>query len=109
MRNRKKMVILISCLLLSGTIIINAQEILVAIGKGDLPEVKKLVERDPQLVNSRFHKGHASNFGKMIPDGKYFFFLQDISLYWVDASFIEDLRKEVPVQNNKPNKLRKEK
>ena len=63
----------------------------------------------PLYLGDKFHKGHASNFGKMSPDGKYFFFLQDISLYWVDASFIEDLRKEVQVQNNKPNKLRKEK
>jgi len=54
----------------------------------------------PVYLGDKVHKGHASNFGKISPDGKYFFFLQDISLYWVDASFIEDLRKEVLVPKN---------
>jgi hypothetical protein len=46
----------------------------------------------PVYLGDKFHKGNASNFGKMSPDGKYFFFLQDISLYWVDAKIIKELK-----------------
>lgn len=46
----------------------------------------------PVYMGDKLHQGHASNFGMKSPDGKYFFFLQDISLYWVDARIIDKLK-----------------
>ncbi|MBN1271821.1 MAG: ankyrin repeat domain-containing protein [Candidatus Aminicenantes bacterium] len=46
----------------------------------------------PIYLGDLFHQGLASNFGKISPNDKYFFFLQDIALYWVDATIIEELR-----------------
>lgn len=46
----------------------------------------------PVYLGDKFHKGHASNFGMISPDGRYFFFVQDISLHWVDPKVIEKLK-----------------
>ncbi len=48
----------------------------------------------PVYMGDKIHQGQGSSDGKISPDGKYFFFVQNISPYWVDASFIEDLRNQ---------------
>ncbi|MGB2885066.1 MAG: ankyrin repeat domain-containing protein, partial [Dehalococcoidia bacterium] len=48
----------------------------------------------PVYMGDTIHRGQGTSDGKISPDGKYFFFVQNITPYWVDASFIEDLRKE---------------
>lgn len=54
----------------------------------------------PVYMGDPIHRGQGTSDGQMSPDGKYFFFCQNISPYWVDASFIEALRKEA-VKNDK--------
>ena len=54
-----KKLILISCLLLIAAINVNAQKIIVAIRNDDLPMVKELVEKDPQLVNERMSNSYT--------------------------------------------------
>ncbi len=48
----------------------------------------------PVYLGEPVHRGHGTNAGLISPDRKYFFFCQDITPYWVDASFIEELRRE---------------
>jgi ankyrin repeat protein len=48
----------------------------------------------PVYMGDKVHQKQGTSSGKLSPDGKYFFFVQNISPYWVDASFIEDLRRE---------------
>lgn len=48
----------------------------------------------PMYMGDIVHQGQGSSNGTLSPDGKYLFFVQNISPYWIDASFIEDLRKE---------------
>jgi ankyrin repeat protein len=47
----------------------------------------------PVYMGDIVHQGQGTTDGRLSPDGKYFFFCQNISPYWVDASFIEALRK----------------
>ena len=48
----------------------------------------------PVYMGDIVHRGQGTADGKLSSDGKYFFFVQNISPYWVDASFIDALRKE---------------
>lgn len=48
----------------------------------------------PIYIGDKVHQGQGTSSGKISHDGKYFFFVQNITPYWVDASFIEDLCKE---------------
>ncbi|MBU1012775.1 MAG: ankyrin repeat domain-containing protein [Bacteroidetes bacterium] len=48
----------------------------------------------PVYMGDKIHQGQGSSDATISPDGKYFFFVQNISPYWVSASLIEDLRKE---------------
>jgi ankyrin repeat protein len=48
----------------------------------------------PVSLGDLVHRGHGTNAGAISPDRRYFFFCQDIAPYWVDASFIEGLRRE---------------
>jgi hypothetical protein len=48
----------------------------------------------PLYMGDSVHQGQGTVGGKISPDGKYFFFNQNISPYWVAASFIEALRQE---------------
>ncbi len=48
----------------------------------------------PVYMGDIVHRRQGTADGKLSSDGKYFFFVQNISPYWVDASFIETLRKE---------------
>lgn len=48
----------------------------------------------PVYMGDNVHQGQGTSKGEISHDGKYFFFVQNITPYWVDASFIEDLRKE---------------
>ncbi len=48
----------------------------------------------PVYMGDKVHQKQGTSSGKLSPDGKYLFFVQNISPYWVDASFIEDLRRE---------------
>jgi hypothetical protein len=45
-------------------------------------------------MGDKVHQGQGTSKGATSHDGRYFFFVQNITPYWVDASFIEDLRKE---------------
>lgn len=46
------------------------------------------------FLGDTVHRGHGTNAGLISPDRQYFFFCQNITPHWVDASFIEDLRQE---------------
>jgi len=48
----------------------------------------------PVYMGDIVHGGQGTSSGVISPDGKIFFFDQNISPYWVDASFIKSLRKE---------------
>jgi ankyrin repeat protein len=48
----------------------------------------------PVYMGDIVHRRQGTADGKLSSDGKSFFFVQNISPYWVDASFIEALRKE---------------
>jgi len=48
----------------------------------------------PVYMGDIVHGGQGTSSGVISPDGKVFFFVQNITPYWVDASFIEGLRKE---------------
>lgn len=48
----------------------------------------------PVSMGDIVHGGQGTSGGVVSPDGKIFFFDQNITPYWVDASFIESLRKE---------------
>lgn len=48
----------------------------------------------PVYMGDIVHRRQGTADGKLSSDGKYFFFVQNISPYWVDASFIEALRKD---------------
>ncbi len=56
----------------------------------------------PVYMGDIVHRGMGTSDGRLSPDGKYFFFCQNITPYWMDASFIEDLRREA-MKNNKFN------
>lgn len=47
----------------------------------------------PVHMGDVVHRGQGTIDGRVSPDGKAFFFVQNITPYWVDASFIEDLKK----------------
>lgn len=49
---------------------------------------------EPVYAGDLLHQGQGSSDCSISPDGQYFFFVQNIAPYWVDASFIEDLRKK---------------
>ncbi len=48
----------------------------------------------PIYMGDRVHQGQGTSNGRISPDRKFFFFVQNITPYWIDAAFIEDLRKE---------------
>ncbi|MBM3790141.1 MAG: hypothetical protein FJW35_07285 [Acidobacteria bacterium] len=48
----------------------------------------------PVYMGDIVHGGQGTSDGTISPDGKIFFFDRNITPYWVDASFIEGLRKE---------------
>jgi len=48
----------------------------------------------PVSMGDIVHGGQGTSSGVISPDGKIFFFDRNITPYWVDASFIEKLRKE---------------
>ena len=48
----------------------------------------------PVHMGGVVHRGQGTIDGRVSPDGRAFFFAQNITPYWVDASFIEDLRRE---------------
>jgi ankyrin repeat protein len=49
----------------------------------------------PVFLGNKVHQRQGTSSGRLSPDGRHFFFVQNIAPYWVDASFIEDLRREV--------------
>ena len=57
----------------------------------------------PVYMGDIVHRGQGTADGKLSSDGKYFFFVQNISAYWVDASFIEALRREAIKDERKAN------
>jgi len=48
----------------------------------------------PVHMGDVIHRGQGTVDGRVSPDGKAFFFVQNITPHWVDASFIEDLKKD---------------
>ncbi len=48
----------------------------------------------PIYMGDKLHQGQGSSSAGMSPDGKYLFFVQNISPYWVDAKVIEDLKPD---------------
>ncbi len=48
----------------------------------------------PVYTGDLLHQGQGSSDSKISPDGKYLFFVQNIAPYWVDASFIEELKEK---------------
>jgi ankyrin repeat protein len=48
----------------------------------------------PVYMGDIIHRGQGTSNGQISPDGKSFFFCQNITPYWIDATFIEGLRKE---------------
>ncbi len=55
----------------------------------------------PVYMGDKVHQRQGTSGGRLSPDGKFFFFVQNISPYWVDASFIEDLRQKA-LKNDAP-------
>jgi ankyrin repeat protein len=48
----------------------------------------------PVNMGDVIHRGQGTSDGRVSPDGKVFFFVQNITPHWVDSSFIEDLKKD---------------
>ena len=99
-----KRIVLISWFLLASAAAVDAQQT----GSFVQDNIKKARERlgnrllttadavvaRPVYMGDIVHRGQGTADGRLSPDGKYFFFVQNISPYWVDASFIEALRKD---------------
>jgi len=48
----------------------------------------------PVYTGDILHQGQGSSDSRLSPDGKQLFFVQNITPYWISASFIEKLRSE---------------
>ncbi len=49
---------------------------------------------DPVNLSKKIGVKNSARFPCISPDGKYFFFLSDGDIYWVDAKIIEDIRQD---------------